>query len=624
MERAEELKKQIEYYSNKYYNESISEISDFEFDKLTDELKLLGGYVEIGAPSYGQKIMHRSIMGSLEKDTSIDAIINWAKKYTEGNILITPKIDGLSCRLNYENGILIEAVTRGDGIRGQSVLDNVMQIKSIAKVLPSKVTAEFRGEILMRKSVFNKFLEEGVEDLANPRNAASGSLMAKDPKITGDRNLSFLCWDVITGKMFDTELDKFTWIHNIIPEIETVLFLLIDVNNFEDIVKRWEMNRLTLDYQIDGLVIALNNIADQEAAGWSGHRPKGKIAFKFKPEQGIPTIKSIDRQVGRTGRLTPVAYVTPIILAGTTVQKVTLYNESQFLAKDIAIGDKVLMQKAGDVIPELIRVIERSANRITSPTPTTCPICSGKVVWDERHVSIWCINDACPARFAESVLHYITTLEIMDVGEGIVYKLCDSGAVKTLYDLYDITKEQIKQLTGGDRSAEKTYNAIHEKKNVPLNVFLDSLGISGLGTKISKDIAKEFKTLEAVRNAGKGDFIFMDGIQALTEAKIIDGLANMSFTIDKLLERIKVIPMTETTGSLSGKSFCLTGAMSKPRKEIEKAIETAGGEIKSVQKGLTYLVQADPTSTSSKTVTATKYGVSIISEEALWKMIEGK
>ena len=625
MTRVEELKKQIKYYSNKYYNESISEISDFEYDQLADELKSLGGTVEVGAPSYGTKIKHSQIMGSLEKETTIEAVISWANRYTKKNtILVSPKIDGLSCRLNYVNGILNEAATRGDGIIGQSVFDNVQKIKSIPKILSNKITVEIRGEILMLRSVFNKFLEEGIEDIKNPRNGASGSLMAKDPTITGNRNLNFLCWDVLTNITFKTESEKFLWIQKNIPEIDVVPVELIHVDQFEIWANAWELKRPMLNFEIDGLVIAINNINEQEAAGWSGHRPKGKMAFKFKPEQKTSKVLKIDWQVGRTGRLTPVAYIEPITLAGTTVQKSSLYNASLFMTQNIAVNDTVLVQKDGDIVPSIERVTQRPDNRIVCSVPKECPVCNAPTSMDTRGVALWCTSNTCPARFAESVLHYITTLEIMDVGEGIVYKLCDSGAVKTLYDLYDITKDQIKQLTGGDRSAEKTYNAIHEKKNVPLNVFLDSLGISGLGTKISKDVAKKFKTLKAVRNLGKGDLIAMDGIQALTEAKIVDGLANMSFTIDKLLERIKVTPMVETSGSLSGKSFCLTGAMSKPRKEIEKAIESCGGSCSGIKSGLTYLVQADPTSTSSKTVSATKYGVSIISEEALWKMIEGK
>jgi DNA ligase (NAD+) len=624
MERVEELKKLIQYYSNKYYNESTSEISDSEFDEIVDEYKSLGGVMEIGiTPSYGKKVKHSRIMGSLEKETTVAKITEWKNKYSKDSlVVVTPKIDGLSCRLNYINGKLMEAATRGDGEIGQNVLDNVKMIQSIPKTLSNKLTIEIRGEILMLRSTFNEFLKIGIEDLANPRNAASGSLMAKDPKITGSRNLSFLCYDIITDQRFETELDKFTWIKLNIPEITPVGMTLKDISKFEDIAKYWETERPNLNYDIDGLVIAINSIAEQEEAGWTGHRPKGKMAFKFKPEQKQSKILKIDWQVGRTGRMTPVAYIEPTVIGGSTIQKASLYNASLFILKDIAVNDIALVQKDGDIIPSIVRVITRPSNREVSHIPKECPVCGSATSMDVRNVALWCMNNNCPARFIESVIHYITTLEIMDVGEGIVTKLCESGIVKTLSDLYDISVDQIKKLTGGDRSAEKTYNAIHEKKNIPLNVFLDSLGINGLGTKISKDVAKKFKTLSAVRNIGKGDLLSMEGIQALTEAKIVDGLSNMSYTIDELLKRITVIPIAEKTGSLSGMSFCLTGAMSKPRKEIEKMIEAVGGEAASgVKSGLTYLVQADPTSTSSKTEKALKLGVKILSEVDLWKMI---
>lgn len=622
MNRRNELVQLIRYHSDLYYNKSKPEISDYEFDKLVDELKSLGGEVEVGSPSYGKKITHNRRMGSLEKDTSIEAITKWAKQYTKNQIVVTPKIDGLAVRLNYRDGVLYEAATRGDGLIGQDVTDNIRMIQSIPKTLSNKLTIEVRGEILMYRSVFKQFVELGIEELANPRNAASGSLMAKDPKITGERNLSFLCYDVITDETFNTELEKFNWIHENLNGINHVVYQLINIKEFGSISEQWEADRPNLNYEIDGIVIALNSISEQEEAGWAGNRPKGKMAFKFKPEQQQAKVLSIDWQIGRTGKLTPVAYIEPTLIAGSTIGKMTLHNATIFRNLGVAVNDVALIEKGGDIIPQMVRVVERPSNRVIQDYPTKCPECNGNVGWDIRGVSLWCTNPNCPARFIESVIHYITTLEIMDVGEGIVTKLCNSGNIKTLSDLYDITKDQIQHLTGGERSAEKVYNSIQEKKNIPLNVFLDSLGISGLGTSTSKDIAKKFKTLQAIRNIGKSELLSMEGIGALTEAKIIDGLSNMTHTIDELIKRITVVDTKEIMGTLNGKSFCLTGKMSKPRPEIEKIIEAAGGIAESgVKAGLTYLVQSDPTSTSSKSEKALKLGVKIISEDDLWKMI---
>lgn len=623
MNRIQDLKKQIEYHSDLYYNKSQPEITDFEFDNLVSELNSMGGSVEVGAPTYGKKVTHSSKMGSLDKDTSCDVIIAWANKYTNGKVVVEPKIDGLAIELTYINGNLKQAATRGDGNVGQDVTDNVRMISSIPKTLSNKLTVKVRGEILMLRSVFNEFLKLGVEDLSNPRNAASGSLMVKDPAITGSRNLNFICYDTVSSESFTTEADKLQWIHTNLPEIQLIEWHLEDISNFKTISEKWEINRSVLNYDIDGLVISLNSISDQEEAGWTEKCPRGKMAFKFKPEQKNAKILSIDWQVGRTGRLTPVVYIEPTVIGGSINSKATLHNAKMFNDKNIAVNDTALIERAGDVIPQLIRVVERNSDRVVQSLPTICPSCKHPVVWDKRGVNIWCLNADCPTRFIELVIHYIKTLDILGVGEGIITALCDAGYVKKLSDLYDVTLEQIKSVTGGDKSSEKVYNAIHSKKEIPLEIFLDSLGISGLGTSTSKDIAKKFKTLQSVRNIGKSQLLSMEGIQALTEAKIIDGLANRSYIIDELLKRISVMSTKESTGSLAGKSFCLTGSMSKSRKEIEKTIMSKGGEAESgVKAGLTYLVQSDPTSTSSKSEKALKLGVVIISEDDLWRMME--
>jgi len=622
--RIEELVQLIQYHSNLYYNKAKPIITDFEFDMLVDELKSLGGSVDfVGAPTYGKKVTHSQRMGSLDKDTEVENIIAWAKKYSkDGKVGLTPKIDGLAVTLHYDLGKLISAATRGDGIVGQDVTDNVKMIKSIPKTISSQIGVEVRGEILMRRSVFKKFLEEGIDDLSNPRNAASGSLMAKDPAITGSRNLSFLCYDIIVrGSKFETELQKMNNIKSLLPEFETVSFEVIDIDDFHQASKMWELVRPTLDYDIDGLVLALNSIAEQEEAGWSTKCPRGKIAYKFPPEQKKAKIKSIDWQIGRTGRLTPVTYIEPVSLGGSTIGKMTLHNVKIFKALDVTVGDTVLIEKAGDIIPQVVRVLERPVDRKITELPEFCPSCGCATAMDSNDVSLWCMNNNCPARFAENVINFITALDLIGIGEAIVTGLCEKGYIKTYADLYTVTVDQIKEITGGDKSSEKVYEIIHSKEEIPLEMFLDSLGIIGLGTSTSKVIAKKYKSLDAVRKVKMTELTSIDGIAGLTASKIVNGLHDMSDAIDSLLEHVVVLDVVETSGSLKGKSFCLTGSMSKPRKEIEKAIEAKGGEIASVKSGLTYLVQADPDSVSDKSKKANKLGVSIISEDKLWEMI---
>jgi DNA ligase (NAD+) len=324
------------------------------------------------------------------------------------------------------------------------------------------------------------------------------------------------------------------------------------------------------------------------------------------------------------GKITPVAVITPTKLAGTMVTNVSLHNLANVRALDIHFCDTVLVEKCGDVIPGLVRVISRTPNLSPqSVVPDACPACGGKVAPDKEGVNLWCENENCPARFVRKVMHYLETLNVLGIGEGIVEKLCRSGMVTKLADLYYLDQNKLPQVLGGARIAEKVYLAIMEKNEIELAVFLDALGIDGLGTTTSKLIAKKFKTLDEVFGAAEFEFVSLEGIGLLTAQKIISGMVAMSKTIRELLEVIEVKDVEVKTGTLTGKSFCLTGAMSKNRAVIEKEIEAAGGEIKSCGRGLTYLCQADPTSTSNKSEKAKKLGIPIISEAEMYKMMKG-
>jgi DNA ligase (NAD+) len=388
----------------------------------------------------------------------------------------------------------------------------------------------------------------------------------------------------------------------------------------------WEARRPGLDYEIDGLVIALDSIEAQEEAGWNGKRPNGKIAFKFKPEQAITTIIKKDRQVGRTGRLTPMARVAPVLLAGSTISNITLHNEAEIARLDIQEGDEILIEKAGDIIPQVVRVINRhhSGRVVEDITNIHCPSCGSLAELDENGVSLWCKNPACPAQLERRVLHWVKTLSIMGVGTGIIRELCTQGFVKEIPDLYYLTEEQLFAATGGKSSAQKAQTAILEKCEVPLAVFLDALGINGLGTTSSKEVAKAFQTLDRVLVAREQEFDDLPDIGSTTAKYIVDGLVALRPIIDRLIQTIDVLEVVTKQGPLTGMSFVLTGAMSKGRKEIEVAIEAAGGENKgSVGKGVMFLVQADASSTSNKTEKANKVGTKIISEDTLWQMIAG-
>jgi len=641
-----ELAEQVQYHSDLYYNKAKPELTDAEYDAMVEELKAAVAELEkkdpsapeisqgkivlsnVGSvPSYGEKVTHASIMGSLDKDTKVSGIVAWYNKYAPKGgckLVVTPKIDGCASRINYEDGKLVKAATRGDGSVGMNVTDNILATKSIPKFIGAGKTIEVRPEVYMPRSVFNRLKAAGAKG-ENPRNLGTGSLMAQDPKETASRDLSILAYDVQGGPQFKTETAKRTWMEANLPGIPLVDMQVIDVSEFEAVALEWEAKRPTLDYEIDGLVIALDSIEAQEEAGWNGKRPNGKIAFKFPPEQKTAKILGIDWQVGRTGRLTPMARIEPTRLAGSTIRNITLHNAANVVAMDVGVGDEVLIEKAGDIIPQVVRVVDRPANRDANVFVTECPSCGGPVFADDQKVNLWCESTNCPAQLERRILHWIKTLDILGVGPGIIRELCQQGFVKDVPDLYFLTEEQLVSATGGKSSAQKVQTVILEKSEIPLAVFLDALGIDGLGTTSSKEVAKAFKTLGGVLHATMDELDALPDIGATTANNIVEGLKALTPMIDRLVQTLDVQEIVEKTGPLTGMSFVLTGAMSKPRKEIEHNIEMAGGENKgSVGKGVTYLVQADANSTSSKTEKAKKVGTLVISEDKLWEMIGGQ
>lgn len=643
--RISELAEQVQYHADLYYNKAKPEITDAEYDALVDELKLLVESLEkidssavevakgrevlgnIGSvPSYGRKVTHSQKMGSLDKATKVSEIVAWFKKYAPkgGKIVVMPKIDGCASRINYVDGKLFEAATRGDGKVGQDVTDNIKATRSIPKFIGAGKTVEVRSEIIMSRSVFKHLIANG-EKGANPRNMGTGRLMAQDPQETAASKLETIAYDVVGAPRFKTESEKRAWMVANLDGIPLADMQVIEIDEFGAVALEWEAKRPSLDYEIDGLVVALDSIDDQEEAGWddAGKCPRGKIAFKFPPEQKVAKVLGIDWQVGRTGRLTPMARIEPTLLAGSTIRNITLHNAANIVEMSVAVNDEVLIEKAGDIIPQVVRVVSRPADRISEVFVTKCPSCGGDVFADEKKVNLWCENVACPAQLERRILHWIKTLDVMGVGEGIIRELCQQGFVKDVPDLYYLTEEQLIAVTGGKSSAQKAQKAILEKSEIPLAVFLDGLGIDGLGTSSSKDVAKKFQTLATVM-AIRNPVVLceIEGIGDVTAKKIVAGLEAMGPMVEKLVQAVDVQDVVISSGPLTGKSFVLTGAMSKPRKEIEAAIEKAGGENKgSVGKGVTYLVQADATSTSSKTEKAKKVGTLIISEDELWRMI---
>lgn len=631
-DRVKELEELIKYHSDLYYN-GQAEITDAEYDLLIEELRELDyknpllfrvGYSPRG---YGKVVQHSVPMGSLDKVPDIKKIIGWAiwNSGGTGEIVVMPKIDGCALRLKYEDGRLVEAATRGDGKMGMDVTDNVYQIKSIPKIIDN-FSGEVLGEIYIKRSDFDKLLQEGL-NFKNSRNAASGSIMSKDPQEVGKRRLSFLAYGLRfkSGKKFVSEINLLKALGGL--GFEYVNADSINVKILNSVIKGWEESRKDLDYEIDGLVISINDLERQEKAGFNGLNPIGKIAYKFLPEIGKAKVLGIDWQVGRTGRLTPMARIEPTLLAGSTISNITLHNSARLRGLRLEVGDMVSICKAGDIIPAVLKNLSYEENKPMAVMPSYCPVCNSPTSFDKNRINLWCHNLTCSAKVERHILHYIRTLDIKGVGEGIISEMCRLGYLNSVKDLYYLTFDQYQKVTGGVRAAEKAMNAILSKNEIPLAVFLDSLGIDGLGTTTSSDIAKRFKSLGVIMDSVKAggwenELIKLEGIRELTAGKIVGGLKSLQSLIEDLTKVIDVIDVKESNGRLNGLSFVLTGAMSRQRKDIVADIEQNGGEVKSsVGRRVDYLVQSDANSTSTKTQKAKSLGVKIISEEELMAMM---
>lgn len=648
MNDIETLANTIRYHNERYFGEGATEtpvkdaITDTEYDLLIAQMKELDPnhpvLAEVGAETtYGKKVTHPEIMGSLtkahygEEDNDISELLNWRKNVVGdcSTIICMPKIDGLAVRLVYKHGSLVLASTRGNGTEGMDVTDNIKQIQSIPNSL-NDFSGEFRGEIHMKKSDFEvlktKMIEEGKEVPANPRNMAAGTLNQKDPKKTGNHPLHFFCYNIeAEEKNFDSEMDK--WLYsakNLDGKIHYVNMTLHSFNNKEDILKKiqeWEAIRDSLDYGIDGLVFSANDANTIEDLGMKGKCPVAKIAFKFRPQQATTKIEGITWQLGRTGRLTPVAKITPTDLDGSVIDSPTLHNYAQIKKKNISIGATVIIEKAGDIIPQIVRVTEEGSGDIDFPAH--CPACDSKPELDEKEVSVWCMNPVCPGKAEFRIIHFLKTLETKDVGPAAVHAMFSHNIINDLPDLYNIDLERLKVLPGyGAKSAKKITKEIESKREIELSVFLDSLGITGLGTTTSKMLADKFETLSRIQSLTPKELTSLEGIADLTAGYICNGLKSFEETIKSLVDTGVVIKdKKKATGNLSGKSFCVTGTLSVGRKEMTAMIEAAGGTVKkSVGKGLDYLVAGEGVG-KGKTDKADKYGTKILTENELRSII---
>lgn len=620
--RIKELENRIFQARTDYYHDQPT-VSDKIYDAWVDELRLLDptnkAVTAIGAPivpSEWVKAKHQIPMGSLDKVNTPAEFSKWLNDtYPDGKLLITEKLDGISIELIYEKGSLHQAITRGDGETGEDITVNVVKMGGVKSHLSESFTGSLRGEIIMCKSTHKQWFPEK----ANPRNAASG--VSKRLDGVGVEKLNILFYQALGENEFKTEQDQFVWLCNL--GLDTPHWWV--VKSDDEVNKHWrkyqDEDREKLDYDIDGLVIRVDNIERQLALGEKDLRPKGAIAFKFDNEARESVIRDIIWQVGNSGRITPVAVVDPVQLVGATVTRASLYNMAYIQELKLDIGATVLVARANDVIPRVEELI-KGTGKVADP-PDTCPDCDSATSFEGENL-VCTSPKTCPAQIKGRIKNWIKELNLLEWGDTLVEKLVDSGMVYDVADLYKLTVKEMANLDRfGEKSAQKCYDILWANNEVPLEVFLGALSIQMIGQSTIKAIMNAgCDTLEKFGQLGAKEFEMTPGVGPTKAQFLADGLKkNQQLILDILNNGVKI--RAKVQGTLTGKSICFTGSMKNKRPTLEKMASDAGGDIKSsVGKGLTYLVIADPNSTSSKAQAARKLGTKLISEDEFLDMVK--
>lgn len=629
-ERIEALSEEIEAHNYRYYVMDDPAISDASYDKMIRELeKLEKQYPSLASPySPTQRVGGRPREG-FATVRHLSPMMSLANAFDEGELMdfdrrvrqalpgepvryvIEPKIDGLAVSLFYENGLLSRGATRGDGATGEDISENLKTIRSVPLRLRKLVPAlEVRGEAYMSKDSFarlNEAREETGEPLfANPRNAAAGALRQLDPKITASRRLNLFVYGIGYSEGVDPR------------DHSDVLILLKElgfrVNEFhlfdgmDEVVKYcldWQVRRFELPYAVDGLVIKVNSLDQQQRLGATMKSPRWAIAYKFPPEQAVTTVKNIFVRVGRTGALTPTAEMEPVRVAGTTVSRATLHNEDNIREKDIRIGDRVLIQKAGDIIPEVIAALpdERKGDEKVWSMPSECPSCGSRVVRAEGEAAVRCTNMACPAKLWEGLIHFSSrhAMDIAGLGPAVLAQILTSGLIRDPADLYSLRYEDLVGLERlGPKSAQNLLGAVEASKKNSLSRLIFALGIRHVGERAAKILAQHYGSLEVLMSAREEELTAIPEIGPKIASSIVSFFTESQNrqVIDKLVKagvNTRADMDRGAGGPLAGKVFVLTGALeSFSRQEAQEIVERLGGRVSSsVSRGTDYVVAGE-------------------------------
>jgi DNA ligase (NAD+) len=655
-EEIEDLREKLHHHGHLYYVLDQPEISDAEYDRMLRRLQELEAERPDlvtpdsptqrvgGKPREGfVKVRHSSPLLSLDNALNEDEMRAFDQRVHEllkgepYEYVAELKLDGLSMAVHYENGRMVRAITRGDGQVGEDVTENARTIRTLPLRVKSKLPAfEVRGEALMTLQAFERLnarqLQQGLPALANPRNVAAGSLRALEPSLTASRQLDYSVYFLLVDGQF---LRESHW-----ESLEELSRMGFKVNSHRkkcagldevlEFYRHWGSKRNSLAYEIDGVVVKVDSVPQQRLLGWTAKAPRWAIAFKFPAHQEQTVVENIGVQVGRTGTLTPVAHLKAVNLSGVTVTRATLHNEDEIARLGVEIGDTVLVERSGDVIPKVVRVVKQGHERRPFRMPKHCPVCGGEVVREEGEAASRCINTNCPARLKESVLHFAArgVMDIDGMGDVLVDQLVTRGIVKSVADIYQLTGEQLMELERmGQKSAEKVRRNIDASRKQPLPRVLNGLGIPFVGERTAQILAETFGGLDAIAAADEETLQQADEVGPKVSQSIRQFFHEPRNR--ELVERLRQAGLTfehtvkkKIAGKLAGKVFVLTGTLPKlTREDAKERIEAAGGKVTgSVSKKTDYVVAGeDP---GSKLDKANSLGVAVIGEPELLALLQ--
>lgn len=645
-EKIKELQDRLNSYNYEYHVLDNPSVPDSEYDKLLHELIALeeqypefktdtSPTVRVGGEvmSRFEKVAHDTPMLSLSNAFNAEELRAFDKRVRdmvgEVDYMCELKIDGLAVSLKYEGGRFVQGTTRGDGTIGENITSNLRTIKAIPLTIKNPLSFEVRGEAYMPKKSFEKLNaakeEKGEGLFQNPRNAAAGSLRQLDPKLAAKRNLSVFLYSVndLTELSAGTQSEAMDKLDEEGFKTNRERKLVDNIEAVIEYIEYWTEHRNNLDYDIDGIVIKVNDILKQDQMGFTAKSPRWAIAYKFPAEEVVTVITGIELTVGRTGAITPTAILTPVKVAGTTVARASLHNHELIEEKDIRINDKVVIRKAGDIIPEVVRpILEERTDQAVYEAPTECPGCGHETVKLEDEVAIRCINPQCPAQLVEGMIHFVSrsAMNIDGLGEKVVRQLFDAELIKDISDIYGLTYDDLIPLERmGEKKVTNLLGAIEASKENPLRKLLVGLGIRFLGAKASELIAQEFGSMEEIMKQPAERFIEIPEIGEKIASSIITYTENQDFRalIDKLagfgvnMEEDRVEAESE---EFSGMTFVLTGKLEKlTRGEAKEMIENAGGKVTGSVSGNTDIVVAGAEA-GSKLEKAESLGVAVWDE----------